>query len=228
MMKETSSYRNQMTVWLILLFDFINFSGAQAQHIDYKIVRSINHIDAGKGFNNSMVFITHSAAPLQVVGVLGMGFAGYLAEDPKLIQTSITTGIALMVNQIFTSGIKEIVKRPRPTIAYNPTDIMNHGVWLENLSFPSLHTSSAFTFATTVTLAYPKWYVAVPLYAWASSVAFSRMYLGVHYPSDVLGGIALGVGSAYLTRAFQHWWEPPKKQQIYSSPAMLSYQSLGN
>ena len=77
-----------------------------------------------------MVFITHSAAPLQVVGVLGMGFAGYLAEDPKLIQTSITTGIALVVNQIFTSGIKEIVKRPRPTTSYNPTDIINHGVWL--------------------------------------------------------------------------------------------------
>ncbi|MDO9339524.1 MAG: phosphatase PAP2 family protein, partial [Bacteroidales bacterium] len=49
------------------------------------------------------------------------------------------------------------------------------------------------------TLAYPKWYIIVPSYTWASTVAYSRMDLGVHYPSDVLIGALVGAGSAYLT-----------------------------
>ena len=53
--------------------------------------------------------------------------------------------------------------------------------------------------ATSLTLATKKWYVALPAYLWASGVAYSRMYLGVHYPSDLLGGIVIGVGTSLLT-----------------------------
>jgi undecaprenyl-diphosphatase len=66
-------------------------------------------------------------------------------------------------------------------------------------SFPSGHTSSAFNTATFICLTYPKWYVIAPAALWATSVAYSRMYLGVHYPSDVLAGAVLGAGTAYLT-----------------------------
>ena len=41
--------------------------------------------------------------------------------------------------------------------------------------------------------------MAVPAYLWASGVAYSRMYLGVHYPSDLLGGIVIGIGTSFLT-----------------------------
>jgi undecaprenyl-diphosphatase len=53
--------------------------------------------------------------------------------------------------------------------------------------------------ATSLSLATKKWYVAVPAYLWASGVAYSRMYLGVHYPSDLLGGIVIGIGTSFLT-----------------------------
>ena len=66
-------------------------------------------------------------------------------------------------------------------------------------SFPSGHTSSAFATATSLSLAYPEWYVIVPSFAYAGTVAYSRMHLGVHYPSDVAAGALIGAGCAYLT-----------------------------
>jgi membrane-associated phospholipid phosphatase len=63
-------------------------------------------------------------------------------------------------------------------------------------SFPSGHTSSTFTTATALSIAYPKWYVIAPAFLWAGTVGYSRMYLGVHYPTDVATGAILGTGTA--------------------------------
>jgi membrane-associated phospholipid phosphatase len=51
---------------------------------------------------------------------------------------------------------------------------------------------AAFALATSLSLSYPKCYIIVPSFAWASSVGYSRMDLGVHYPSDVLAGAIVG------------------------------------
>ncbi len=123
--------------------------------------------------------------------------AGLIQKDSTLKWQGLENFSAQALNGLLTSGLKYIVNRPRPFVTY-PDDIQKHGS-AGSYSFPSGHTSMAFAAATTISLQYPKWYVIVPAYAWSSTVAFSRMYLGVHFPSDVLGGILLGSGTAVLT-----------------------------
>jgi membrane-associated phospholipid phosphatase len=95
--------------------------------------------------------------------------------------------------------VKFTVRRPRPYKGY-PDDLIPVKTTL-GYSFPSGHTSLTFSVATSLSLSCPKWYVVAPSMLWASGVAFSRLYLGVHYPSDVLTGMLVGTASGL----FGYW-----------------------
>lgn len=89
------------------------------------------------------------------------------------------------------TAIKQVVRRHRPALPDLPALTGTPTA----LSFPSAHASTAFVGAGVYSrLGLP----AAPLYALATGLALSRLYLGVHYPSDVVAGAALGalVGAA--------------------------------
>ncbi|MFF4250400.1 bifunctional phosphatase PAP2/diacylglycerol kinase family protein [Streptomyces sp. NPDC001663] len=92
---------------------------------------------------------------------------------------------------------KRSVRRPRPVL--DPVPLVRQ---LKRqpitTSFPSGHSASAAAFAAGVALESPAWGAVVAPIAW--SVALSRVYTGVHFPSDVLTGAALGVGAAFAVR----------------------------
>ncbi|MEU8272359.1 phosphatase PAP2 family protein [Sphaerisporangium sp. NPDC049002] len=92
---------------------------------------------------------------------------------------------------------KQAFARARPSIVDFP--LARLGRIPSSHSFPSGHSASAAAFATAVAMEAPA-RVAVPVAVTAGAVCFSRVYTGVHYPGDVLAGMALGVTAALVTK----------------------------
>ena len=135
-------------------------------------------------------------APVSVAVPSSVFLYGVFAHDSAAKRNGIVIGSALAVSGLITMGLKYGVNRDRPFITY-PTLITKKSD-AGSPSFPSGHTSSAFATATSLSLAYPKWYVIAPSFLWATAVGYSRMELGVHYPSDVLAGAIIGAGCSFL------------------------------
>ncbi|HRF23707.1 MAG: Undecaprenyl-diphosphatase BcrC [Bacteroidetes bacterium ADurb.BinA245] len=174
--------------------------------LDYLHKLQDKRTESKNSFNK---FISGSATPVSLATPFSLWIAGMVSNNKALQKDALFSLESFAMSQALTFGIKAIVNKPRPHEA-DPTLIALRNA--KNGSFPSGHTSEAFATATSLTLITKKWYIAVPAYTWASLVGYSRMYLGVHYPSDVIGGAFLGAGSAYLTYKLNKWMHPEKKK----------------
>ena len=157
------------------------------------------------------VFITH----LGDKGYLWIAIGLVLLFFKKTRAVGFSVLLALLINLFITNiGLKNIIARPRP-FNVNPelVTLIKHP---SSFSFPSGHTSGSLTAAFVLYHLMPK-KIGVPAVVLATMIAFSRMYVGVHYPTDVLGGIAVAVvastlGIMIVQYVKENLWQKQKKK----------------
>jgi undecaprenyl-diphosphatase len=141
------------------------------------------------------VFVAFSR--LGTVGAIWILFAlagALLWRRPQLFAHVTAT---VLVADLLALGLKQLTGRRRPFLA-NPGQEPLLGTPLD-LSLPSGHAATSFAGATILALAHRR--SAVPLFVLAALVAWSRVYVGVHYPLDIVAGALLGVGVALVSTA---------------------------
>ncbi len=195
-------------ILLILTLSFTN-NNLSAQNWDIETLERLNNQSEMKGFST---FISESTIITSFGIPVGIGITALVKDDDKMLKEALYIGVSQMINNGLTYALKLSFNRERPYDTYpqlEPYKIMS------SASFPSGHTSLAFSTATALSLQYPKWYIIAPSFLWASSVGYSRMNLGVHYPTDIIAGAILGAGSAYLTLKLNElFWEKKNHKQI--------------
>lgn len=121
----------------------------------------------------------------------------YIFGDEKAKDVAILCILALCIAYFASEILKLVFARPRP---YEVLQGIHYFTNAHNYAFPSGHSTAAFTASTIIGLKYGHLGILLGL---AALVAFSRVYIGVHYPSDVLFGAILGVLCALLVLKFE-------------------------
>lgn len=172
----------------------------ESSNLDVRLFRNINNRQiSGEGF---FEVLDKSTVPSFIAIPAGFLAYGAIQNDSKIFDTGLLMGASQAVALGSTFMLKSVIDRIRPFDALENVKVKS----IESAtgsSFPSGHTSQAFAIATILTLSNPKPFVYIPVILWAGLVGYDRIYLGLHYPTDVLGGAVIGIASALLVWNFR-------------------------
>ena len=162
--------------------------------IDIVIVEGLQRIQVPV-VNQIMMFFS----AIGNAGIVWIILALILVMRRKTRNYGIIILIALLITAILGEGVlKNIIKRNRPFVTLSNLKLLITPP--ASYSFPSGHTASSFA-------VFGVFYFLNMRYKWvvfltAFLIAFSRMYLGVHYFSDIIGGVILGLGVSYVVCSY--------------------------
>lgn len=140
--------------------------------------------------------------PMGLISHPGFVVAAPLVLSVATNPDNVTGPILVLASEGLAYGaeaaIKPLFNRPRPYATYPDLKTPNGKMEDDPLSFPSGHAAVSFAAATALADHDPR--LAWPAYGIAALVCYSRMYNGLHYPSDLLAGALLGVGAGKVAR----------------------------
>jgi undecaprenyl-diphosphatase len=178
------------------------FSQTDPSNIDVRLFREINNSQSQ--FKSSLFGVTdNSVRPLVVAVPVSLMLYGLISDQNEIFESGVLVGSAEVLSYSIRYVLKAGLKRQRPyeALANVHTDHLESA---DPSSFPSGHAAGAFALATMLTLRYPnKPQVYIPAFLWAGMVGYGRMYFGLHYPTDILGGALIGAGSSLLVYRYQ-------------------------
>ena len=146
------------------------------------------------GLTPTALCVSHSGdGYMQALCIVTAGASGSAVAQ----KFAFTLCVLFIIERITYLFLKNISKRDRPPARFpNVAALIKAS---DRFSFPSGHTSAAFLLAACVIPIWPL--LGVVFLVWAVCVGLSRVFLGVHYPSDIVAGAALGAGIFLLLQA---------------------------
>jgi undecaprenyl-diphosphatase len=175
--------------------------------LDYWLFSQINYVFTHPLADIFFVWITdlHKTSNFKFVAIPLVFFFYFKKYKRQGITYFIFLILALSVSDFVGGKVKHLFERPRPV---NNADVsVQQRTSAGSYAFYSNHTSNMFTFASYTSIFFPV--MKVPLFALAAAVAYSRVYNGVHYPSDVIAGAIIGLLWAsifiYLVKKVIDW-----------------------
>ncbi len=174
-------------------------------HIDTEILLAINGWHSP--WADSLMWIISAKATwiplyLLLIGLLiwryrrpAMTSVKWLQRVPACVVMIVVIGLAVGAADFIASGIlKDLIARPRPTRVPELEGVLHlvNGYRSGRYGFVSSHAANTMACALLFSLIWRKKITTVGLMLWVAANCYSRMYLGVHYPTDILGGLIVG------------------------------------
>ena len=190
----------------------------QLLHIDTEVLLAINGWHAP--WADTLMWIISAKATwiplyLLLIGLLvwryrkpALTSVKWLQKVPACVVMIVMLGLAVGVADFIASGIlKDLVARPRPTRVPELEGVLHlvNGYKSGTYGFVSSHAANTMALALLFSLIWRNKIVTIGMMLWVAANCYSRMYLGVHYPTDILGGLIVGSLVAVLAYWVLRW-----------------------
>ncbi|MDB5190553.1 MAG: hypothetical protein JWQ96_116 [Segetibacter sp.] len=194
--------RKNGTACLLTIYFIFSFFTCGAQNLDIDVLKKLN-LHRNRSLDGMFRNVTDYGAPVAYSIPMFLWIVAAIRKNRGLQKKSQYVIASSILSLLSSTLVKHLVNRPRPFISYPFIENISTG---GSPSFPSGHASDAFTLAIAISLAFPRWYIFFPSFLWAIAVGYSRMHLGVHYPSDILGSILIALLSSLI--CFKYLGQP--------------------
>lgn len=173
---------------LCLLISFTTLAQTFAD-TDIALLAYLNH-NRIRALDYFFISITDTSSIVTISIIVVVVVVALVKKSTELRYKGYTLLASVVVSALLGLSAKYSIDRIRPFTMYSFIEKLSTG---GTPSFPSGHTMEVFTVLTILYLLFPDRKAIYILAVWAFLVAYSRMALGVHYPSDVAGGMAMGI-----------------------------------